>query len=116
MIKEHDFQVENISKFGVRGNKISATFDVVIAMLNWTEAQASEFTNNVYENNPDLFPYAFQFEQITDDELEIGPTTVERMSFRWIRSLNGPEPREKLEDEFASRRQDLLLLLSSCIK
>ncbi len=115
MIKEHDFLVENISKFGVRGNKISATFDVVISGLKWSEAEASEFTKSVYESNPDLFPYSFQFEQITGDELEIGPTMVESMSFRWIRSINGPEPREKLEDEFASRRQELLSLLSHYI-
>ena len=112
MIKEHDVQVDNISKFGVRGNNISATFDVVIAALEWTEEQAVEFTNTVYDSNPDLFPYALQFEQIAGDEVEIGPTTVERMSFRWIRNLNAPEPREKLKEEFASRRQEVLSLLS----
>lgn len=113
MIKEQDFQDEITSGFKVQGERVSATFDVLIAALQWTKVQASAFTNAVYERNPDLFPYAFRFpERDVSEQDIIAPTAVERLSFRWTRDLTGPEPREKLEQEFASRRNLVLTLLS----
>lgn len=112
MIKEREFLDEITSGFKVQGERVSATFDVSIAALQWTNAQATAFTDQVYDCNPDLFPYALRFPELDMAEQDfIAPTAVERLSFRWTRELTGPEPREKLEDEFASRRQMVVDLL-----
>ena len=104
-------QVVNVSGFKVRGNQVGATFDLVVAPLNWSEAQAHSFEDALKESYPDLNPYRQTFEQVDTDGPVIAPTTVERLSIRWIGDLQGPVPREKVEAEFASRRQSVLSLL-----
>ena len=116
MIKEHDVQAKVTSKYEVQGNKVSARFDVMIATLKWTEAQAVEFTDSVYKSHPDLYPYALAFEQSAEDGPVISPTPVERLQFRWIGELSGPEPREKIDEEFASRRQVVLSMLDDYLE
>ena len=112
MTKAHDVQVEKVRLLTVRGNEIDAAFVVMIAALKWSKAQADAFTDAVYERHPDLFAYDYHYEQLPDDAQTYRPTTVERISFRWLREINGPEPREKVEAEFAARRQVLLSMFS----
>ena len=112
MTKTHDFQVINVSEFKVRGNRVNATFYVVVAPLNWTEAQAIEFEGVLRERQPDLYCYALRYDESAGDGPIIAPIPVERLSFRWIGDLPGPAPRVKVEAEFASRRQALLSMLS----
>jgi len=117
MNRERDFQAEITSGFKVQGDRVSATFDVLIAALQWTEAQATAFTGAVYESNPDLFPYALRYPEPLVGKLDvIAPAAVQRLSFRWTRELTGPEPREKLEQEFASRRKAVLTLLGDYLQ
>ena len=112
MTKVHDSRVVNISGFKVRGNQVSATFDVVVAPLKWTEAQATEFKKVLRERQPDMYCYALRYDESAGDGPIIAPIPVERLSIRWIGDLPGPAPREKVEAEFASRRQALLSMLS----
>ena len=116
VIKEHDIQAKVTSKYEVQGNKVSARFDVMVATLKWTEAQAVEFTDSVYKIHSDLYPYALAFEQSAEDGPVISPTPVERLQFRWIGELSGPEPREKVDEEFASRRQVVLSMLDDYLE
>lgn len=43
MATAQGIQVVNVSGFKVRGNKVGASFDLVVAPLNWSEAQALSF-------------------------------------------------------------------------
>ena len=104
-------QVVNVRGFKVRGNKVGASFDLVVAPLNWSEAQALSFAEALKESYPDLYPYRHTFEQFDTAGPVIAPTTVERLSIRWIGDLPGPVPREKVEAAFAARRQAVLSLL-----
>ena len=112
MIKEQDLQIENVSGFKVRGHKVSATFEVVIAPLKWTEVEAVEFTNAVGNSHPDLLASRLFFEQSDADGEVLSPTPVERVRFRWIGELDGPQPREKVEAEFDSRQAVVVSMLS----
>lgn len=114
-LRDYDFISEVTSKFKVRGNQVSATFDVVVANLKWTEEDAAAFTKAVREEHSDLYAYRVRFEELTGDGEVLAPTTVERLSFRWIGELSGPEPREKVEAEFAARRQVVMAMLNQWI-
>ena len=116
MIRRHDIQVKVISNYEVRGKTVSASFDLVVATLKWTEAQAVEFTDGVYESHPDLYPCALACEQSAEDDPVISPTPVECLRFRWIGELSGPEPHEKVDEEFASRRQVVLSMLTDYLE
>ena len=111
MTTAQGIQVVNVSGFKVRGNQVGATFDLVVAPFNWGEAQARSFEDALKESYPDLYPYRQTFEQVDTDGPVIAPTIVERLLIRWIGDLPGPVPREKVEAEFASRRQSVLSLL-----
>jgi len=104
-------QVVNVSGFKVRGNQVGASFDLMVAPLNWREAEALSFEDALKESYPDLHPYRQTFEQSDADGPVIAPTTVERLSIRWIGDLPGPVPRKKVEAAFAARRQAVLSLL-----
>ena len=111
MAKAHEFQVVNISGFQVRGHRVSATFDVVVAPLNWTEAQGEAFEEIVNERFPELYCDTLRYDKSAGEGPVISPISVERMSFRWIGELAGPTPREKIEAEFAAQRQVVLTML-----
>lgn len=115
MIQDYDFKAEVTSEFKVRGNQVSATFDVLVPELEWTEDDAVAFTESVNDKHPDLYSYTLQFQELTGDGAMLMPTPVERLSFRWIGKLSGPEPREKVEAEFAARRQVVVALLNQWI-
>ena len=104
-------QVAKVSGFKVRGNQVGATFDLVVAPLNWSEAEALSFEDALKECHPDLYPYRHTFAQFDTDDPVIAPTTVERLSIRWIGDLPGPVPREKVEPAFVARRRAVLSLL-----
>ena len=65
---------------------------------------ASELDGNTY-----------QYEKLPDDVQTYRPTTVDRIYFSWSREISGPEPREKVETEFAALRQALLSMASDYV-
>ncbi len=77
-------QVVNVSGFKVRGNKVGAFFDLVVAQLNWSEALALLFEDRLKERYPDLNPYRQTFEQFDSGGPVIAPATVARLSIRQL--------------------------------
>ena len=116
MAEDNGFPVERISHIYVRGNEINGTFDVNVSDLQWTEEDTTEFLRDVCKSGLDLHRNNVYFKALSGNELEIGPATVVRISLWWKRPLQGPEPRERLEKEFASRREEAVALLSDKYK
>ena len=113
MTEDSAVHVERISQIYVRGNEINGTFDVGVSDLDWTEDDATEFLRDVCDKGLDLHRNNVYFETLSGNEIEIGPAKVVGISLWWKRQLKGREPRERLEKEFAARRQDVLALLNT---
>lgn len=109
--EDNGFRIERISQIYVRGNEVNGTFDVGVSDLDWTEEEATRFLSAVCEQGLDLHRNNIYFESLSGNEVEIGPAKVVRISLWWKRQLKGRELREKLETEFASRREEVITLL-----
>jgi len=57
MIQDYDFKEQVTSEFKVRGNQVSATFDILVSELQWTEEDAVAFMESVNDKHPDLYSY-----------------------------------------------------------
>ena len=111
-MQAHDVQFEKISPFEVRGNEIQLLFVMVVAALEWSEADAEAFACAARKSHPELYGYTYQYERLPPDPQIYRPATVERIDFCWRRELSGPVPREQLEAEYDTLRQALVSLAS----
>ena len=116
---DHDypFQVENVSGFKVRGEQISATFDVVVTSLPLpvTEEDVGIIDAILRDSHHGVYLYNYTFEDFDADGAVFSPTYVERLSFRWIGDLIRPRPREQVEAAFAAQKQAVLSCLNDCL-
>ena len=115
MLQAHDVKIEKFSQFEVRGNEIELLFAVVVTALKWSKADAKAFADAARKRHPELDGNTYQYEKLPDDVQTYRPTTVDRIYFSWSREISGPEPREKVETEFAALRQALLSMVSDYV-
>ncbi len=96
----------------MRGDKAVANFHAVVSVLNWTEADATQFLSAVCESHPDLFGHVREFDApFIFKPTGIAPKGVKSIRFMWTRELIAPVPRKQLEEDFASRPHSVLSLL-----
>lgn len=101
-MQAHDVKVEKFGQFEVRGNGIEVLIAVAIAALKWSSADAEKFAGAACKRHPELNGCSYEYEKLPDDAQTYRPTTVERIYFSWRREIRLPEPRERVEADFAA--------------